>query len=478
LLTAIAVNLFLGCTEESVSTPKSDDIDIHDDIAKQTSSMQLECPSNALVFFIGSSETPSKIDLWDILSPSRSEVEASDSESARKFEAAIQKASNDLIASFAQDPKCRSPFELLFAAIIDGPGSMDSSIETSHYSFTSKEGGEQKKWKKTGTKKWTLMDDNLELQGIPFELNMAKDVGNITQILAKNSFLAVEREKTLKTNTPIFPAQIHYIIKTHGARIATDSRYQPTLNNIKEFPRQDIEKSQWQSAILMDTNGATTQHKSPIFSAHWNPTDISGAMLGMTAGEADYDTAGDGSNAHYTSGDSVRDTAGDPGATSGGKSLSFQEALVESSRSEYLGKRILGSFATYSDRKNRAPSIGEDSQLSFPVGHAHSAGKNLIILDTCYASEKILGALEYTPGYSGKTVVLASVNELYYEFLDYSKLNLDGFLKLPILLEKLKNSNKLSLAEKELLANMSKGTLNWQNNETKSAFKELTIWND
>jgi hypothetical protein len=478
VLTAITAQLVFGCTKESVSTSMSDDIDVHDDVAKQTSSIQLECPSNALVFFIGSSETPSKIDQWDILSPSRSEVEANDNESARKFEGAIQKAQNDLIASFAQDPKCRSPFELILASIIDGPGALDSSIETIHYGLKSKEDGAQKNWKKTGNKKWALKDGKLNEQDMSFELNMAKDVGSITQILAKNSFLAIRNEKTLKTNPDIFPAQIHYIIKTHGARVATESKYQPTLDNIKEFPRQNIDKSHWQSAIFMDTNGAVAPINPNVFSAHWNPSDISATMLGMTAGETNYDTAGDGASVHNTSGESVRDTAGDPGATSGGKSLSFQDALVDSSRTEYLGKRTLGSFATYSDRKNKAASIGEDSQLSFPVGHSHGASKNLIILDTCYASEKILNALEYAPGFSGKTVVLASVNELYYEFLDYSKLDLAGFLKLPTLLERLKKSDKLSAAEKELLANMAKGTLAWQNNETESAFKELTIWVD
>jgi hypothetical protein len=164
--------------------------------------------------------------------------------------------------------------------------------------------------------------------------------------------------------------------------------------------------------------------------------------------------------------------------TSGSKSLAFQETLIKGSEKKYLGKRILGSFATYADLKGTSPDIGAAAHISFPVGNAQNTSKNLMILDSCYASEKILNAVEYAPGVAGKTVVLASVNELYFEFFDYSKLDLAGFLKMPEVLEKLKTTKNLTDSEKELLVDMSNGTLEWGNDDKKSDFKKLNIWND
>jgi hypothetical protein len=465
-----------GCTSESGSASKSDDIEVHDDFVSQAANISLVCPSDALVFLIGSSEAASSIPEWNIDTPSRTKVEEDGKHAAAKFQTAIEKAKLDLIAAFARDPKCPKPFELIFASILDGPESLDSSIETTHFGLETKDGSTAAKWKMSGSRNWTLSENSLVPRDAAFELNMATDVGNIIQILAKNNPQSITADSKLVAGGVIIPAQIHYVIKTHGARIATDAMYQPTLENLKEFPRQQISNNQWQSGILMDTHGPTANISSSVFSAHWNPKDILAVLALNTAGEGNSDTAGESN--FDTAADGFYDTAGEYGMTSGSKSLAFQEALVKDSETKYLGKRVLGSFATYADLKGTSPSMGAAAHLTFPVGNAQNAGKNLIILDSCYASEKILGALEYAPGLAGKTVVMASVNELYFEFFDYSKLDLAGFLKMPTLLEKLKHNHNLSDGEKELLANMSKGTLAWRSEGANSDFKKLAIWND
>ena len=475
LMMLMVANLGLGCTSDLGSAPKGNDIDVHDDIAGQTANIGLICPSYTLVFLVGSSEATSSVSEWNIAVPSRADIEKNVETAAAKFKTAIEKAKNDLAAAFARDPKCPSAFELIFASIIDGPGSLDSSIETMHFGMTTKAGTTAAVWKKNETKKWALADGKLVPKEAAFELNTAKDVGVITQILAKSSVQAITTSRILTAGGSIVPGQIYYILKTHGARIATDSKYQPTLENIKAFPRKELTKSEWQSAILMDTNGPSARATSTVFSAQWNPADINAIIAAQTAGETDIDTAGDGITDRYTSADGQIDTAGEIGATSGSKALSFQESLTANTDHDFLGKRVLGSFVTYAGNSG---SIGEEAKIQFPVGNESNGGKNLVILDSCYASEQILNALEYDNGVRGKTVVLASVNELYFEFFDYSKLDLAGFLKMPILLERLKNSNNLTAGEKELLANMSKGTLDWQNSNANSAFKELAIWND
>ncbi len=476
LYIAIVANQGLACTREAITTLKDNDIEVHDDFAHNTTGIELKCPSSALVFLIGSSEAASTVEEWNIAEPSKEDVDTHGQASANKFQAAVQKAKTDLTASFAKDPKCKTPFELVFASIIDGPGSLDSSIETVSYGMKIKEGTTAASWKKIKTKQWTLSDKNLVPFEAAFELNMAKDVGVITQILAKNTFASIVTSKNLTIGDAIFSAQIHYVLKTHGARVATDAQYQPSLENMKAFPRQEIVKTQWQSAILMDTHGPEVRTASSVFSAHWNPEDIKAVMSSYTAGDGSSNTAGDGHMGTNTAGEIYNDTAGEPGMTSGTKSLTFQDNLIAGGERTYLGKRVLGSFATYAG--NGEASIGEESQLILPAGNGQNPSKNLLILDSCYASEKILGALEYAPGVAGKTVVLASVNELYFEFFDYSKLDLAGFLKMPVLLERIKNSTNLTADEKKLLANMTKGSLNWQNGTTSSAFKELAIWID
>ena len=486
LIITFSANLHFACNSETTSELKRDDSQIHNDFARQAASIELNCPRDALVFLIGSSEEASRIEEWNIDSPSKAKVEEDGHLAAKKFQAAIEKAKSDLTTAFAQDPKCQGSFELVFASIIDGPDSLDSSIETTHYGSVAKEGSTTLKWKMSGTKSWSLSGNRLVPHAEAFELNMATATSKITQILAKNSFQSIANSKKLESGSAIVPAQIHYVLKTHGARIATDAAYQPTLENIREFPRLALSASHWQSGILMDTHGPSANSTSSVFSAHWSPADVQAAQLQSTAGEGPSDTAadgitntaGDGETKHNTSGDGNGDTAGEYGMTSGSKSLAFQDALIKGSEKTYLGKRILGSFAAYADLKETSQDIGAAAHISFPVGNTQNVGKNMIILDSCYASEKILNALEYTPGVAGKTVVLASVNELYFEFFDYSKLDLAGFLKMPVLLEKLKTNNSLSESEKELLVNMSKGRLAWGNDDIKSDFKKMSIWID
>jgi len=480
LFIVLMMSLGLGCTGEPASELKADDIDVHDDFARQTSNIKPICPNYALIYLIGSSESAGSITSWNIDFPNRLTIEINEKNSAKKFQAAIEKAKHDLTKSFAKDPKCGESFHLVFAAIIDGPENLDSSIETIHYGMTAKTGGIDLVWKRLMNRQWSLKGNKLVPRKSKFELNMAQDVATIIQIMAKNTHQSLATDNSLSLGLSIIPDQIHYILKTHGARVSVDPKHQPTLENMKAYPREDITSSQWQPAILMDTNGPTSPLSSSVFSAYWNPEDIDEvqAFKGkIPGGESSADASGD-SILSNTSGDGIFDTAGEIGMTSGSKSLSFQDSLLDNAEPTYLGKRSLGAFATYANVKGNTSSIGESTQIKFPVGNAQTGGKNLIILDSCYASEKILHALEYADGTPNKTVVLASINELYFEFFDYSKLDLANFLKMPVLLEKLKKNANLKDSEKELLSNMTKGTLNWQNNETKATFKQLAIWID
>jgi hypothetical protein len=483
-----SVLTFAACVAETRSSLMGDDIDIHPDVVQPAAAMTITCPATALVFLLASSERMSRIASWDLMQPDRDEADEAEQKGARNFATAIAKARTDLEQALARDPGCRGENDsgartkLMFVSIIDGNGTSDSRISSSFFGY------EGTTWRRMGTRNWKYTRNRLTplgkpatgTEGLPvqetFELDMSGDATKIAAIFASNGFESINSNEELTSGT-YRPDQITYIIKAHGARILTSNRYKPTLTSLTEYFGNGVTAQEWEPAIFLDTNGPAGTLSGPAFSAHWDKDQFGD----LTAGDGDQ-TSGDGSPSDSTSGD-FDQTSGDGFETSG-KGLAFSDAVLDhDAQTEYRGSKRYGVYGTYLTPHT---NIGA-RRIRFPVAARKvTAGwsglapmpKNLIILDACYGSDKILSALQYNGTGAGNTVVLASASPLYYHFLDYSALGFSGLLKFPALLERLKKGENLTTAEAKLAENMTNGTLANNSVQQNRENKKLTIWAD
>lgn len=459
----VALIIHPGCRPQSQSdTKRFEGSKINKDIINPLANININCPDTAMLVFIGSSESMSRIESWQKKSPTLEDMNEKKRKGDVRFQESIEKAHKDLKEALIKDPACST--DLMYVAVIDGPSTNDSKIETIRYRNT------DQGWRPSAVKKWQLSSGTLKVSNVAFELDTSRDVDRIVKILTSNQFNAIESKDSLSEGDSI-PSQISYVIKAHGGRVATAARFQPNLESLKEQMNNPLTDDEWEPAILADTNGPNGTLRSPAYSPKWDRETLE-SYLGQMSSNSSNTAGGQDPDGTITSDENDSDDA------TTGVDFAFSEAIGNNSAASVENRTRFGAYATYV-----SPHAEGVSTLSLPVPSVNTQGKlhkNLVILDSCYGSEKVKSALKYKGSKAGNnTVILASLSPIYYEFLDYSTLGFAQLIKFPSLLERLKNGSDLTEDEQKLIKDMEDGSLSAPRSglDNKNN-KKLTIWLD
>lgn len=344
---------------------------------------------------------------------------------------------------------------VLLATLIDGPNNGDSSIETRWYGWTQSTSGspqwgikDQRSWQ------WNTTSAALEATTGAFELNLPRSLSAIIKQLMiltpAGQFVTTVPPQDSNADPNTLPGfnRVNYFFKTHGGLYTMDSTRHPDLLN-RATPGDA------QQVLLFDAHGDQGEVvSSDLYSPFWTKQtacqlyrELGNDALYASDQCAAYEQAAaqgdvDEISQNITAG---VDTGGCSNTAGSGKGLLFDQTtmpvassgadVTDPTQLELLPEGVIrmGEALTYSSNAQLPYGIGQ-LQLS-PASSANATTiyqADMIVLDSCYGSDKVgnalLAALQNWPR---PLVTISNPNPLYIDLLQYNQLSLVDYVALP-----------------------------------------------